>query len=235
MAQTTENSAGDTITFKKDSLWKYSTFILLAVVLLGAVYVFGGQGVTGNVINNPSQPLPSANERIEIDTGDAPVLGSANAPVTIVEFSDYQCPYCGRHFQETYPLIKSQYVDTGKAKIVFMDFPLGFHEQALPAANVARCAGEQGRYWEMHDLLFENQATLGTETYKNLAQQLGLDMAKFNSCSESGKYNSDIQADQTYGGQVGVGGTPSFFINGKQLEGAQPFSAFKAAIDAELK
>ena len=231
-----ENS---TITIKKQDLWKYSTFLLLAILIVGAFLYFnnnssGSAVPSGNVVQNPGEQIPSQGEKVNVQIGDAPVLGSKTAKVTIVEFSDYECPFCGRHFQQTYPQLKKDYIDTGKAKLVFKDFPLSFHPQAQKAAEAARCAGEQGKYWEMHDKLFSNQESLSVENEKKWAKEIGLNSAKFDSCLDSGKYAGAVQSDSSYGQSIGVSGTPAFFINGKLISGAQPYSVFKQAIDAEL-
>ena len=118
--------------------------------------------------------------------------------------------------------------------MVFRDFPLSFHPEALPAAEAAECAGDQGKYWEYHDELFKNQQLLSSSLYPQLASQLGLDTAKFQQCLDSGKHTQEVQNDFAYGSQAGVSGTPTFFINGVMLVGAQPYSAFKQVIDAEL-
>ena len=232
------NKENSTITVNKQDLWKYSTFLLLVTLVVGAFLYFNksDSNPTGNVVQNPTQgqQIPSQGEKVTVEIGDSPVLGSKSAKVTIVEFSDYECPFCGRHFEQTYPQLKKDYIDTGKVKLVFKDFPLGFHAQAQKAAEAARCAGEQEKYWEMHDKLFSNQESLSVENEKKWAKDLGLNSGKFDSCLDSGKYAKDIQADSSYGQSIGVSGTPSFFVNGKQLVGAQPYSAFQAAIDAEL-
>ena len=178
--------------------------------------------------NNPS---PSA---VKVSIDDDAVLGDENAKVTMIEFSDYECPFCGRHFEQTYPQIKKEYIDTGKVKLVFRDFPLSFHPQAQKAAEAAECAGEQGKYFEMHDKLYSNQESLSVDNYKKWAKEIGLDTAKFNDCLDSGKMASEIAKDMADGTSYGVKGTPGFFINGKPVSGAQPFSVFKQAIDAEL-
>ena len=229
-----------TITINKQDLWKYSTFVLLAILVIGAFLYFNksdsNPAPSGNVVQNPTQgqQLPSQGEKVNVEIGDSPVLGSKTAKVTIVEFSDYECPFCGRHFEQTYPQLKKDYIDTGKVQLVFKDFPLSFHPQAQKAAESARCAGEQGKYWEMHDKLFSNQQSLSVENEKKWAKELGLNTAKFDSCLDSGKYASAVQADSNYGQSIGVSGTPAFFINGKKLVGAQPYSSFQAAINAEL-
>ncbi|MBI2134360.1 DsbA family protein [Candidatus Woesearchaeota archaeon] len=182
---------------------------------------------------NPSQ-APQIPTKQNIDLDDDPVLGDPNAPVTIVSFEDFQCPFCGRAFQQTFPLLKKDYIDTGKVKYVYRDFPLSFHPEAQPAAEAAECADEQGKFWEFHEGVFSNQATMGRDLYLSLAGELGLDAAKFTQCIDSGKYRQEVQNDFAYGSQVGVSGTPTFFINGIQLVGAQPYQAFQQVIEAEL-
>lgn len=187
--------------------------------------------VSGSI--EPAKPKAPVN----VDLGDAPVQGDPNASITIVEFSDYQCPFCGKFFNDAYAQIKSEYVSTGKAKIVFKDFPLEFHPEAQKAAESARCVRDQlgdAGYWKMHDLIFKNQATLSVENEKKWARTLSVSAATFDTCLDSGKHAESVKKDLAYGKTLGVTGTPSFFINGKQIEGAQPFSAFKALIDAEL-
>jgi protein-disulfide isomerase len=192
--------------------------------LSGAVGASTGVGGSG----------PAANV-VEIDLEDDAVKGDANAPVTIVEFSDYECPFCGRHFDDTLPSIISEYVDTGKVKIVFMDFPLNFHPNAQKAGEAAECAGEQGKYWEMHDVLFENQQSLGVSSLKQYAKDIGLDSGKFDSCLDSGDQADEVSGDLSAGQGYGVSGTPANFVNGKLVSGACPFSAFQDAIEAELE
>lgn len=174
---------------------------------------------------------------VNVELGDSPVKGKANAPVTIVEFSDYQCPYCGRFFNETLPSIQKNYIDTGKVKFVYKDFPLGFHENAQKAAEAARCVREQKGdigYFKMHDKLYGNQENLSVENFKKWARSLGANGEKFDSCLDSGKFASAVKADLDYGQSIGVSGTPAFFINGQMLSGAQPYSVFEQVIKAAL-
>jgi protein-disulfide isomerase len=161
-----------------------------------------------------------------------PSKGPDGAKVTIVEFSDFQCPFCGRA-ASTVDQVMEQYA--GKVRLVFRQFPLDFHEKAPKAAEAALCANEQKKFWEFHDLLFKNQDKLGLEDLKAHATSLGLDVAKFNECLDSGKMKKTVDDDAAAGKKVGVTGTPAFFINGTMLSGAQPIEAFKEAIDAELK
>ena len=180
-----------------------------------------------------ADPTPTQAAPIEVSIDDDAVKGDENAPVTIIEFSDYECPFCKRFFEQTYPQIVD-YIEAGKVKYVFRDFPLGFHANAKPAAIAAECAGEQGKYYEMHDLLFQNQDSLNTENYKKWAGELGLDQAQFDECVDTEKYADEVDQDLSDGQSYGVSGTPAFFINGVLISGAQPFEVFKQAIEAEL-
>ncbi len=193
---------------------------------------------SGSLNNNfPSDNSSNTNVVTEVSADDDPVLGNANAPVTIVEFSDFQCPFCERFFTSTLPQIKTEYINTGKVKLIYRDFPLSsIHPYAEKAAEASECAHQQGDnfYWKMHDKLFENQNALDTESLKKYAQQIGLDTNKFNTCLDSGAMTQEISNDLADGTSYGVQGTPMFFINGQELSGAQPFESFKQIIDAEL-
>ena len=193
-----------------------------------------GAGDAAGDGTSPSGDGSAEEVRLVINTKGDPVIGDATAPVTIVEFSDFQCPFCARFYEQTLGQIESKYINTGKVKLVFRDFPLSFHEEAEPAALAAECAHEQGKFWEYHDLLFENQDQLGKDNYKKWAQEAGLDLPKFTACVESKKYQDEVQEDFTEGQQYGVTGTPGFFINGKLVSGAQPFTVFEQEIEAAL-
>ncbi|MCA9527340.1 MAG: thioredoxin domain-containing protein [Myxococcales bacterium] len=160
-----------------------------------------------------------------------PASGPEKAPITLIEFADYECGYCARA-TETVKAVRAKYGD--KIRFVFRDFPLEFHKNAAPAAIAARCAAAQGKYWEMHDALFENSQGLGAETYGRLATQLGLDMGAYMTCMGDPAQMMALQADMAAGRKAGVSGTPAFFINGIPLSGAQPVEAFTKIIDAEL-
>ncbi len=243
-----------TITINKENLWKYSTFLLAAILIVGAVVFFmrGSPGTpTGNVANNPAQQLPAAGGKVEVSLDNDAMEGNKNAPVTIVEFSDYQCPFCRKFWTETYGQLKTNYIDTGTVKLVFRDFRLSsIHPMAEASAEAAECVREKGgdaAYFKFHDKMFEEEnildggskmapvtktATYTNDDLKKWAKDLGYDIG---SCLDSGKYASEVAKDEADGSSYGVQGTPSFFVNGKQLSGAQPYSAFQAAIDAELK
>lgn len=227
------------LTISKDALWKGATFVFAALFAIslftGGFGLGGSDGVTGNAAvppENNEAPEPAA---AKVEIGDDDVLGSDDAPVTIIEFSDYQCPFCSRFWGDTLPQIKSEYIDTGKVKFAYRDFPLNsIHPDAQKAAEAAECAGEQGNYWEMHDKLFENIQALDSASLKRYAQQIGLDANTFNECLDSGAMANEVNQDLAEGQAAGVRGTPAFFINGKLVSGAQPFSVFKQVIDAEL-
>ena len=173
---------------------------------------------------------------IEVSVDDDPMKGDENAPVTIVEFSDYECPFCQRFYNDTYPLIKTKYIDTGQVNYVFRDFPLPFHANAIPAANAAECVREQTddeAYFQYHDLLF-GTTDLSVENLKVLAADFDLDQSAFATCVDENKYLDEIEADLQAGQNYGVEGTPGFFINGIFLGGAQPYATFEAAIEKAL-
>lgn len=169
--------------------------------------------------------------KVEVAAND-PVRGPADAAVTIVEFSDFQCPFCARG-KATVDQVVERYGD--KVRVVFRDFPLPMHRDAPKAAEAGQCAAEQGKFWEMHDKMFENQAALGVDALKKSAADLGLDAAKFNECLDSGKHAEDVKKDTESGQSFGVSGTPAFFINGRMISGAQPFENFAKVIDDELQ
>ena len=158
-----------------------------------------------------------------------PQRGPNGAPITIVEFSDFQCPYC-RQAEPTLKEVRNKYGD--RVRIVYMDFPLSFHQQAMGAALAARCADEQGRFWAYHDALFASQSGLSTPALKVLAARLSLDTASFDSCLDQRKYESTVLSDRAEGKNANVTGTPTFVVNGTAFVGAQPLSTFESAIDA---
>jgi protein-disulfide isomerase len=169
--------------------------------------------------------------RQKIATADSPSQGPATAPIELVEFSDFQCPFCYR----AHPTVK-QVMDTygGKVRFVYRNYPLPNHPNARPAAEAAQCANEQGQFWPYHDRLFADQTKLSDADLKASAAALGMDAGKFNACVDSHKYKERVDADTQAGNEAGVNGTPAFFINGRLLSGAQPFDEFKKIIDEEL-
>jgi protein-disulfide isomerase len=164
--------------------------------------------------------------------GNAPVRGAKNAAVTIIAYSDFECPFCSR-VVPTLKQLEEEY--KGKIRVAFKHQPLNFHANAKPAAMASMAAHEQGKFWEYHDKLFQNQRALDRASLEKYAQELGLDMGKFKAALDSNKFDAHVTADMTEATRVGVNGTPSFFINGRSVVGAQPVDAFKRIIDEELK
>jgi protein-disulfide isomerase len=170
---------------------------------------------------------------------DRPVMGADDAPVTVVEFTDYQCPYCRRFTQTTFPLLKRDFIDTGKVRWVVRDLPLAFHKNARKAGQSVHCANEQGKFWEMRDMLFKNSANLENEHLHGYAEQIGLDVTAFDDCLASDRYMNEMDKDSAEAKRVGITGTPTFVIgkpkgdklSGKVVVGAQPLNVFKAAIE----
>jgi len=171
-------------------------------------------------------------KRVAVSVDDDPALGPTTAPITILEFSDFQCPYCSRVLP-TLKQVEERYGD--RVRVVYRDFPLNFHPFAAKAAEAGACANEQGKFWEIHDKMFANQQKLGVEDLKGYAASLGLDAAVFGQCLDSGKYAEEWKKDLAEGTSYGVTGTPAFFINGRFLNGAVPFDKFTTIIDEELE
>jgi protein-disulfide isomerase len=170
-------------------------------------------------------------ERVAVDSTGHPALGAKDAPITIVEFADFQCPYC-KASEATLTQLRTKYGD--KIRLVHMDFPLPFHAHSLDAAKAARCANDQGKFWPYRDALFANQSKLAPADLKTTAKTIGLNTTNFDTCFDSAKYDSLIKADQAAGEKAGVDGTPAFFIDGRPLTGAQPAPKFEELIDDEL-
>jgi protein-disulfide isomerase len=176
--------------------------------------------------------VASAQEAPRFNADPAMTRGPAAAPVTIFEWSDYQCPYCKRA-QEVLARLQAEFPDT--VKIAFKDFPLRSHERALPAALAARCAGAQGRYWEYHDLLFVAQPDFSRDELLGYARRLGLEAPPFAECLDSARFREAVLADQREGLAAGVRATPTFFVNGQKIEGALPIEDFREAIQRALR
>jgi len=255
-------SSSDNITISLPNLSKFNlskinlplTLLVLFVfgtgLLIGSLYTKvqylekdSAPKVTGVTTETTgTAPAPSAAPQfVDAKVGSLPVLGEENAPVTIIEFSDFQCPFCRTFYEDTYAQLKTDYIDTGKVKLSYRHLPLDFHAAAQISAEGAECANDQGKFWEYHDMLYEKQGAQGTGTVqytkddiKTWTAELGLDSATFNDCIDSEKHTKIVKDDITYAGTVGVQATPSFFVNGQKIEGAQPFAVFKTMIDAEL-
>ena len=164
-----------------------------------------------------------------------PMLGEDDAPITMVVYDDFECPFCKRFEDETFPALKENYIDTGEVRFVYKHFPLGFHEQAVPAALASECAHEQGMFWEMHNMIFANQEDISEENYKQWAEDLGLDTAEFNECFDSQEYLEQVQLDMQQGQNDGISGTPGFVINNVVVSGALPFEMFQEMLDEMLE
>ncbi|MFA6447609.1 MAG: thioredoxin domain-containing protein [Patescibacteria group bacterium] len=190
--------------------------------------------VANTVANNaaPSnQPTTPTNPPRAVDPKRDHIAGPVDAKVTLIEYSDFECPYCAKNY-DTVAQIKAAYPKD--VRIVFRHFPLSFHPEAQKAAEASECAADQGKFWEMYDKIFAaNKAgKMGVDVWKQDAKDLGLDTTKFNNCLDKGDKASRVAEDQTEGGNAGVGGTPATFINGQLIEGALPFDSFKQAIEA---
>jgi len=191
----------------------------------------------GRAAQRPSKPTTA-----KISTKGKQVMGAADAPVTVVEFADYQCPFCLRFTKTTFPLLKTKYIDTGKVRWVALNLPLPFHKDARKAAQAAHCAGEQDKFWEMRELLFRNPKKLNTENLPAHAETLSLEMTAFNECLQSDRHLADIDKDAKDANAVRLTGTPSFIIGkstsdvitGDVVIGAQPMNKFDAAISKAL-
>lgn len=259
-----ENSVDDSKNSTKKQ--SFNKIIIVVVVAVGIGAFFAGSYFTGQNSDYVTQKelndamaklelkmlqnqLPSNQQKqpIKISAGDDPVRGSKVAPITIIEFSDFQCPFCARFHAQTLPLLLENYIDSGKVKFVYRDFPIqNSHPNAMPAAVAAECADEQGKYWEYHDMLFENQGqwnnletTDAISMFSQYALELGLNKDQFDVCLTTGKYIDEIREDLNDGQSYGVSGTPGFFIGNDdlgfvELKGAQPFENFQKVIDIQL-
>ena len=230
----------DTITFKRSHFYSVVTVLAFAAgVLLG--YVVWGVGSPATQTASQSsgtglEEAPAAQQaeytRYDIPTENAYAIGPADAPITIVEFSDYQCPFCRRWHDEVYEPLLAAY--PGKIRLVYRHLPLtSIHPDALSAAEAAMCAGDQDAYWQYHEKLFSSES-LGNTTYIQYAQDLGLNMTAFETCMNDRKHQQAVQADSDFAINLGIRSTPTFFINGLAVVGAQPLDVFKQVIDKEL-
>jgi protein-disulfide isomerase len=194
------------------------------------------QGLAG------AQKRPDRPKTATVAIANKPVMGSESAPVTVVEFADYQCPFCLRFTKSTFPYLKRDYIDTGKVRWVALNLPLAFHKDARKAAQSAHCAGEQGKFWEMREELFKNPKTIAEEHLPEHAASVGIDVEAFKACMASDRHMADIDQDAKDAGAVRLTGTPSFIIGktasdkitGDVVVGAQPLNVFTAAINKAL-
>ena len=254
---------------KNDKVIKKSTFnslIIAIIIVTGIAAFFAGTFVSNLNTEQVSQkelenaiaelelkilekqlPTNQPNIPLEISADDDPIIGNPDAPITIIEFSDFQCPFCARFHIQTLPTIMEEYIEKGTVKLVFRDFPIqSIHPNAVPASVAAECANEQGKFKQMHDILFEKQnewsnleTVYAIELFNQYSEQINLEQEQFSSCLSTAKYVKEIQNDLNDGRTYGVTGTPGFFIGNQEmgfveLKGAQPFESFKKVIDRQL-
>jgi protein-disulfide isomerase len=254
---------------KNEKVIKRSTFnslIISIIIITGVAAFFAGSFVSNLSSEQISQkeldnaiaelelkilekqlPTKQPSIPLEISADNDPIIGNPDAPITIIEFSDFQCPFCARFHIQTLPTIMEEYIEKGSVKLVFRDFPIqSIHPNAVPASVAAECANEQGKFKQMHDILFEKQnewsnleTVYAIELFNQYSEQINLEQEQFSSCLSTAKYVKEIQNDLDDGRTYGVTGTPGFFIGNQQigfveLKGAQPFESFKNVIDRQL-
>lgn len=228
-----ESSDDNFVRFRRSHV--YAVLLPLAFVAgLAAGFLAWGRdtpvaSTEGPVAN--ANPAPVGEERMTVETDDDPAIGPQDAPITVIEFSDFNCPYCQKFHDETFQALLDAY--PGQIRFVYRDFPITSQE-SFRAAQAAECAGDQGAYWDYHDALFSGSAGLGLAAYEQYAQELNLDVDALLACVEDGDFAAEVEADARYAAELGVTGTPTFFINGVPLVGAQPLSRFAQVIDNEL-
>ncbi len=237
-------------------------YILPSAILIGAILISASifyttktfinklDGATFAAAQSPAQtgnnqptapvaPVAAPGQKVNVEPGHLPAKGNSNAKVKIVAFEDFRCPFCEKFFTQTEPQIIKDYVDTGKAVLYFRQYQF-LGPASVIAGNAAECANEQGKFWDMHEYLYKNQPSESdtsmytTDNMTKIAGQLGMNTGKFQSCLSANKYDKDVQGDLAAGQAAGVTGTPTIFINGIPIVGAQPYAAFKAAIDQQL-
>jgi protein-disulfide isomerase len=236
----------NTVTFKRSHL--YAVLLPLAFVLgLSVGYIFWGRGAPAAATAQSAAAAQAAADqsavnqatgtqevrRYDIPVDDDPSIGPASAKITIVEFSDYECPYCIKWHNEVWPRLQAAYPD--QVRLVYRDFPLtSIHGNAAVAAEAANCAGEQDEYWAYNQLLFGGEYGLGESAYKKYASDLGLEAAAFEECLSSRRFQAEVEADYNFAANLGIRSTPTFFVNGIAIVGAQPFEVFQQVVDLEL-
>lgn len=230
-------------TTKRNDYFLGICILVAGLLISGSVIYTVGQKSGGNNGGDGTQPTPTvtAGKIPQIKSTDV-ILGDVKAPVTFIEFADYQCPFCHRFETQSMPQIRDQYIKTGKVKVIYRDFAFLGPESIASAAST-RCAADQAKFWEYHDALLiaeekdgqENNGNLTRDLFVKLASGIGLNAAQFGACLDSKKYDASITTARTDAGQYGVQSTPTLFVNNTQILGAQPFEVFQAAIEAELK
>jgi len=207
------------------------------------IYIRNSEDVLGTT-ENKQATKPQA---IFVSIDDDPMIGNPNAAITMIEFSDFQCPFCKRFHDNTFPLIQTNYIDTGKVNFVYRDFPIqGIHPNALPTALASECADEQGKFWQYHDKIFQNQEEWKSldlnqivTLLKQYASELKLNEDEFGACLDSGKYVDEVNNDYQDGQKYGIEGTPGFFIGNDKIgytkvSGAKPYPSFQSVLDEVL-
>jgi len=223
----------DMVTFKRSHFYSVLVILAFAVGILVGYLAWGRASVTAAAPSAAQAEPTQAFRRYEIPTEGFQSIGPDDAPIVIVEFSDYQCPFCKRWHDQVYDSLLAAY--PGQIRFVYRNLPLTqLHPQAMPSAEAALCASEQDAYWQYHAKLFENSDVLTDEIFTTLATDLGLDIAAFETCMSGHKFKDDIEADMEFSLDLGIQSTPTFFINGLAIVGAQPLSAFQQIIDKEL-
>jgi protein-disulfide isomerase len=221
--------------------------LILAAFLIGVLvtkvqYLEKGQGTnplpSAQVPTDPAQQGLQPGQKVDVSVGKLPILGKDNAKVTVIEFADFQCPFCEKWFTESASNLIKEYVNTGKVKFAYRHFAF-LGEESNWAAEASNCANDQGKFWEYHDYLFknqqgENQGAFTKAKLKGFAANLSLNTSAFNSCLDDGKYTKAVADDTAAGQTAGVTGTPTIFVNGQAIVGAQPYTALKTLIDQEL-
>ena len=223
---------------------RYQLFILYIVTGLllfsagiGAGYLIWGIQASKEAAQADSGEeeiiIPEDIKRFDVPVDDDPILGPENAAITIIQFADFECPFCAEWQSEVWPEIVKTFPD--QVRLVFRDFPLyGMHPNAESAAEAANCASDQNAYWEYHDKLFEAENGLGMNALKQYANDVGMDVEEFTECMESNRFINEVKADYDFATGIGISSVPTFFINGIPIVGAQPFSVFKQIISKEL-
>lgn len=227
---------------KRDYLLPASIFVA-AILISGSIVYLVGSRSTGGVRGKDSGELAAIKETAELKTSDRDViLGDPKAPVTLIEFGDYQCPFCGRFFEQVEPPLRENYIKTGKVKMVFRNFQF-LGPESTAAAEAAECAKDQQKFWAYHDALYaaeikdgrENNGNLTRGLFLKIADDLNLNHSQFTSCFDGGKYKAQIDKDNEVARTLGVNSTPTTFVNDQKIQGALPYAQFKVAIDSILK
>jgi len=242
------NSYQYSIALPKNYTPFYIILLIVLSFLLGALTVKSQYYEKNGVVQGTNTQIPAAQQpnqpqgpaaKVTVSNGHLPVLGNDSAKVTIVEWADGRCPFCNQFYKNTLPQIKQDYIDTGKAKLYFRHYAF-LGPASVTAANAMECANEQGKFWIMHNYFYDHQpdesdtSMYTTDKLTSIATDLGVNADQFKSCLDGKKYQNNVDADLADGQKAGVNGTPTFFVNGTSLVGAQPYSAFKTIIDQEL-